>query len=91
MQNKQRGHAKNVSGAIDFAGLRAVQFRNPAAIGDPMAQLTNSALLKSATSVVGRIAQWNATRETRNSLSKLSAHELADIGLVAGDIDAISN
>lgn len=38
----------------------------------------------------GAIATWNDARMTRNSLNKLSARELDDIGLVRGDIDAIA-
>ena len=36
------------------------------------------------------VAAWNDARITRNSLSKLSARELDDIGLTYGDIDAIA-
>ena len=32
---------------------------------------------------------WNETRRTREALSRLSAHELEDIGLTRGDIDQI--
>lgn len=39
--------------------------------------------------LLGAIADWNDTRRTRNVLSQLSAHELDDIGLTRGDIDAI--
>jgi len=38
----------------------------------------------------GTFAAWNDARMTRNALSQLSAHELEDIGLAPGDIDAIS-
>ncbi len=38
------------------------------------------------TAVVGRIANWNDARVTRNSLFKLSDRELDDIGLTRGDI-----
>ncbi|WP_443089951.1 DUF1127 domain-containing protein [Yoonia sp.] len=41
-------------------------------------------------SAFGAVAAWNDARVTRNSLSKLSARELDDIGLSAGDIDNIS-
>lgn len=40
--------------------------------------------------VFGAIADWNDARRTRNVLSQLSAHELDDIGLTRGDIDAIA-
>lgn len=36
------------------------------------------------------VADWNDTRRTRQLLSQLSAHELDDIGLTRGDIDAIT-
>jgi len=36
--------------------------------------------------VFGRIAAWNDARITRNALSKLSDHELDDLGLTRGDI-----
>ena len=38
----------------------------------------------------GAVADWNDARITRNALSKLTARELDDIGLTAGDIDAIA-
>jgi uncharacterized protein YjiS (DUF1127 family) len=38
----------------------------------------------------GTVAAWNDARITRNSLSKLSARELDDIGLTHGDIDAVA-
>lgn len=41
-------------------------------------------------SMFGAIAAWNDARVTRNSLSKLSARELDDIGLCYGDIDDIA-
>ncbi len=33
---------------------------------------------------------WNATRITRRSLSALSDHELADIGIDRSDIEAVA-
>jgi uncharacterized protein YjiS (DUF1127 family) len=39
---------------------------------------------------LGAIADWNDARRTRRVLSQLSSHELDDIGLTRGDIDAIS-
>ncbi len=36
------------------------------------------------------LVEWNNNRVTRNALSKLSNHELADIGLSRGDVDVIS-
>lgn len=40
--------------------------------------------------LVSRLNDWNVARRTRNELSKLSAHELNDIGLERGDIDRIA-
>lgn len=40
--------------------------------------------------LVDRVTAWNEARRTRNALSKLSTHELEDIGLTRGDIDRIS-
>lgn len=40
--------------------------------------------------LVDRFVQWNNARITRNALSQLSAHELNDIGLTPGDIDALT-
>lgn len=37
------------------------------------------------------VAAWNDARITRNSLSKLSARELDDIGLTYGDIEVIAS
>lgn len=39
----------------------------------------------------GAVVAWNDARVTRQSLSKLTARELDDIGLCRGDIDAIAN
>ncbi len=39
---------------------------------------------------VGRVTAWNEARRTRNALSRLSTHELEDIGLIRGDIDRIA-
>jgi uncharacterized protein YjiS (DUF1127 family) len=39
---------------------------------------------------VGRFAAWNDARVTRDSLQRLSARELEDLGLVRGDIDSIA-
>lgn len=36
------------------------------------------------------IAAWNDARMTRKSLSKLSEHELEDIGLCRGDIEEVA-
>ena len=39
--------------------------------------------------VVGTFAAWNDARVTRNALSRLSDHELDDLGLTRADIDSI--
>jgi len=40
--------------------------------------------------VLNAVANWNDARVTRNSLSRLTARELDDIGLNYGDIDAVA-
>lgn len=40
--------------------------------------------------LLDRVTAWNEARRTRNALSKLSAHELEDIGLNRGDIDRLA-
>lgn len=40
--------------------------------------------------IVGAIAAWNDARVTRNALSRLSDHELNDLGLTRDNIDKIS-
>lgn len=47
-------------------------------------------LTKFAANAFGVVAAWNDARITRKSLSKLSARELADIGLSFGDIETIA-
>jgi len=42
-------------------------------------------------SIYATVVAWNDRRMTRNSLNKLSARELDDIGLVRGDIEKIVN
>ena len=39
--------------------------------------------------LVSGFIHWNKARRTRAVLSRLSAHELDDIGICRGDIDAI--
>jgi uncharacterized protein YjiS (DUF1127 family) len=41
------------------------------------------------TGLAGSVAAWNDARVTRNALSKLSDHELDDLGLNRGDIDSM--
>ncbi len=40
--------------------------------------------------LIGSIANWNDARKTRNTLGRLSDHELEDIGLCRGDIDQLN-
>lgn len=40
--------------------------------------------------MVSSISAWNQTRRTRDALNKLSDHELEDIGLARGDIEAVA-
>ncbi len=42
--------------------------------------------LLSLSGLVSGFVNWNETRRTREALSKLTAHELEDIGLSRGDI-----
>ena len=50
------------------------------------ASVTDRAYL-SLSSLITSVSNWNETRRTRAALSRLSAHELEDIGLTRGDID----
>ncbi|WP_158968883.1 DUF1127 domain-containing protein [Chachezhania sediminis] len=43
------------------------------------------------TTLRGAYASWVDARTTRDALSRLSDQELADIGLLRGDIDSIAN
>ena len=45
----------------------------------------------SLATLAGAIVAWNDRRVTRNSLNKLSAHQLEDIGLTYGQINAVAN
>lgn len=40
-------------------------------------------------SLFSAIVAWNDARATRNALSRLSDHELEDIGLCRGDVEMI--
>lgn len=55
----------------------------------PVAGLSAGKVSAFVASIVSAVAAWNDARITRNSLSKLSARELEDIGLSYGDIDEI--
>ncbi|GGL72283.1 DUF1127 domain-containing protein [Wenxinia marina] len=46
--------------------------------------------VRTAYDLLDRLVESNDARITRSALSKLSAHELDDIGLCRGDIDAIA-
>ena len=54
------------------------------------ARAADRALL-SLSGLVSGIVHWNETRRTKAALSKLSAHELEDIGLSRGDIEAFGS
>jgi len=56
----------------------------------PTAALSAGNVTKFFGSAMAVFSDWNDARITRNSLSQLTARELDDIGLVAGDIDAIA-
>ena len=43
-----------------------------------------------AKSTVSSVILWDQNRRTRNTLSRLSDHELDDIGLTRGDIDELA-
>ena len=51
---------------------------------------TSGALTRFISNAFGTFAAWNDARVTRKSLSRLTARELDDIGLVSGDIDTIA-
>lgn len=55
------------------------------------AAFSTGRIAKLVANAFGAIAAWNDTRITRKSLSKLTARELADIGLSFGDIETISS
>lgn len=52
-------------------------------------QMTNR-VVSGVYNAIASFQAWNDARMTRNALSRLSARELDDIGLCAGDIDEIS-
>jgi len=59
-------------------------FRSPAAA--PMRGAFHRFVVHASTA----LKDWNDARVTRKALSQLSARELDDIGLIPGDIDALS-
>lgn len=56
----------------------------------PVAGLSAGAHTGFFAKLVGAVTAWNDARTTRNSLSKLTARELDDIGLSYGDIEEIA-
>ena len=57
----------------------------------PTAVLPAGGISRFITRTIGAIATWNDARVTRNSLSKLTARELDDIGLSYGDIEIVAS
>ncbi len=57
----------------------------------PVAGLSAGKISSFFVKIIGAVAAWNDARITRNSLSKLSARELDDIGLTYGDIENIAS
>lgn len=57
----------------------------------PTAILSAGSFTNFVASAFGAFAEWNDARTTRNSLGKLSARELDDIGLSFADVDMIAN
>jgi len=47
----------------------------------PLGAVTTFRLVNVFEDVKNSIVSWNDARQTRNALAKLSAHQLADIGL----------
>ena len=47
-------------------------------------------LVRGTSRLVGTFADWNDARVTRKALSRLSDRELADIGLIRGEIDTVA-
>lgn len=49
---------------------------------------TTYRVVNSVSQIAAQALAWNEARRTRSILSKLTEHELNDIGLTRGDIDA---
>ena len=47
-------------------------------------------IVRAGYTALDALVAWNDARVTRKALSKLTAHELDDIGLCRADIDAIA-
>ena len=56
----------------------------------PVAGLSAGRITSFFVNMFGTVAAWNDARITRNSLSKLTARELEDIGLSYGDIESVA-
>ncbi len=52
----------------------------------PFGAISIYALVKHAEQAAHEVAQWNARRKLRNSLSRFSDRQLEDIGLIRADI-----
>ena len=55
----------------------------------PFGAITVFRMVQSVSTVAASFQTWNAARITRKALSRLSNHELDDIGLCRGEIDLI--
>ncbi len=51
---------------------------------------SSSAVSSFISRAMGYVIAWNDARVTRKALSSLSDRELADIGLIRGDIDTVA-
>lgn len=56
----------------------------------PVAVFSAGRITHFVANTFGTVAAWNDARITRNSLGKLTARELEDIGLSFADIDLIA-
>lgn len=55
----------------------------------PFGAITTYRAITAFGTLFGGLAAWNDARVTRKALSKLSDHELDDIGLCRGDVEMI--
>ncbi|MEX0303533.1 MAG: DUF1127 domain-containing protein [Leisingera sp.] len=55
----------------------------------PLGAVTVLRVVDTAINMKNAIVEWNEARQTRNALDKLSDAQLADIGLVRGDIASL--
>jgi uncharacterized protein YjiS (DUF1127 family) len=63
--------------------MAAIETSRPA----PFGAITTYRAVNALSNAFGVLAAWNDARVTRKALSKLSDHELDDIGLCRGDIE----